>query len=239
MTKKNPLSFLIRSCAAVVLLAGSARCLAGDVSDKLAELEKQRNKINTLHTVAKTTTRMGAGNRESTIETWEKLADGKHKLRRVFRTKTVAAQGAEPTETETVMVSDGTTAWRETPVMGSKMIVFKGKATKRGEFEDIRSMAGRGEARLRGEETVLEQPCIQLEIKGKEGGDQFLASYWISERYGVVLKSVVESADQSVTETRVTEFKVDETVADSLFAYKPPADAQVIDSDSIGKKKGD
>src|SRR3990167_6353496 len=108
MTKKNPLSFLIRSCAAVVLLVGSARCLAGDVSDKLAELEKQRNKINTLHTVAKTTTRMGAGNRESTIETWEKLADGKHKFRRVYHTKTVATQGAEPTETETIMVNDGT-----------------------------------------------------------------------------------------------------------------------------------
>jgi outer membrane lipoprotein-sorting protein len=125
------------------------------------------------------------------------------------------------------------------PVMGSKKIVFKGKATGRGEFEDIRSMAGRGEARLRGEETVLDQPCTQLEIKGKEGGDHFLASYWISERYGVVLKSVVESADQSVTETRVTEFKVDEPVADSLFEYKPPADAQVIDNDAIGKKKGD
>jgi outer membrane lipoprotein-sorting protein len=239
MKKMTLLSFLIHSCAAVVLLAGSARCLAGDVSDKLAELEKQRNKINTLHTVAKTTTRMGAGNRETTIETWEKLADGKHKMRRVFRTKTVAAQGAEPVETESVMANDGTTAWKETPVMGSKKMVFKGKAVERSEFEGIRSMVDRGEARLRGEETVMEQPCIQLEIKGKEGGDQFLASYWISARYGVILKSVVENADQSVTETRVTEFKVDETIADSLFAYKPPADAQVIDSDSIGKKKGD
>ncbi|MDO8632600.1 MAG: hypothetical protein Q7R41_19125 [Phycisphaerales bacterium] len=209
------------------------------MSDKLAELEKQRNKINTLHTVAKTTTRMGARNRETTIETWEKRADGKNKMRRVTHTKAVTAQGAEPVEMETVMVRDGTTSWREMPVMGSKMIVFKGKTTERGEFEGIRSMADKGEARLRGEETVLDQPCTQLEIKGKEGGDHFLASYWISERYGVVLKSVVESADQSVTETRVTEFKVDEPVADSLFEYKPPADAQVIDNDAIGKKKGD
>jgi outer membrane lipoprotein-sorting protein len=209
------------------------------VSDKLAELEKQRDKITTLHTIAKTTTRMGSGNRETTIETWEKMADGKHKLRKVFRTKSDAGQETEPTETQTIMANDGTTAWREMPVVGSKRIVFKGKATMRSEFADIRTMVDRGEARLRGEETVLDQPCTHLEIKGKEGGDQPLASYWISNRYGIVLKSVVESADQGVSEMHVTEFKVDETVADSLFAYLPPADAQIIDSDSMGKKKGD
>jgi outer membrane lipoprotein-sorting protein len=239
MKKMTLLSFLFRSCAAVVLLAGTARCLAGDVSDKLAELEKQRNKFNTLHTVAKTTNRMGSGNRETTTETWEKLADGKHKLRCVFRTKAVAAEGAEPVETETVMANDGTTAWREMAVTDSKRIVFKGKSAVRSELEDIRKMMGRGEARLREEETVLDQPCTQLEIKGKDGGNQLLASYWISNRYGVILKSVVESANQGVTEMRVTELKVDETVADSLFEYRPPADAQIIDSDSIGKKKGD
>jgi len=237
--KMNLKPFWVRSCTAVVLIVGAVSCFAGDVSDKLAELEKQREKIGTLHTVAKTTARVGSGSRESTIESWEKKVDGKWKLRREIRTKAVASQGAEPSEALTMMVDDGTTTWREMPVTGSKRLVFKAKTSHRSEFADVRAALEKGEARLRSDETVLEQPCVVLEIKGKEGADRLLASYWISQRYGIILKSILEGTDQSVTETRVTELKVDEPVEDKLFSYQPPNDAQVIDSDSIGKKKDD
>ncbi len=228
-------TLLFCSMIAMVFMAETNRCIAEDVSRKLAELEKQREQIASLQMTSKTTSRMGSGNREMNIETWEKLVDGKHKLRRVVTSKATASKDEEPVESVMLMVSDGNTSWREMPQTGTKRMVFTGKTNYRGDYFDIKKMMERGEARFRGQETVLDQPCVLLEIKGKEGGDQFLATYWISERYGLILKSVSEGADQSVTETRVTEFKTEVSIEDALFVYHPPADAEIIDSGKPGK----
>jgi outer membrane lipoprotein-sorting protein len=55
----------------------------------------------------------------------------------------------------------------------------------------------------------------------------------------VVLKSIVKSTGATLTETTVTELKLDETLSDSLFAYKPPGDAQVFEDKATKFKKTD
>ena len=143
----------------------------------------------------------------------------------------------EQTAAPTLMVKDGVTAWRELD-LGDKKLVFKGKAEKRNEYSDIEPLLANGVARIRSGDKLLDQPCVLLEIREKANPEDIIASYWISERYGVLLKSIVESAGATVTEMKVTEFKVDEELANSLFTYNPPADAQVVEDKSTDSKKG-
>ncbi len=228
----------IRRFVALMVILTVTPCGA-EVKEKLAELESKRDKINSLHMISTTSIRMGGGSREMTIETWQKRLDGKQLSRREIITKSASEKDAEPVESKTLMVNDGNTAWREAPVLGSKRLVFKGSSKDRSDFADLRTMLEGGEARMRDGETILEQPCVCFDIKGKEGNDRFLATFCISERFGLILRSIIEGTDQSVTETRVKEFKIDEPVDNRLFSYKPPGDAQVIDSDKLGKRTDD
>ncbi len=223
-----------------ILVLGFALCTsnllsvrADEVADKIAELKKLREKIPSLHMVSLSVSRSPTGTRESHIEMWEKNEDGKHKLRRLATAKTDPGTSKEQTAAPILMVKDGKTAWREVD-MGdgttSKKLVFKGKAETRTEYTDMEPLLSNGVAKISSAEKVLDHPCVLLEIREKANPDDIIASYWISERNGLILKSVVESAGTTITETKITELKLDEEIPESQFAYTPPRDAQIIEN---------
>ena len=220
----------------VVVLLGVSICLADDVTDLLKKLETRRGQARTLHHVTKTIARTGGVTRETTTETWEKR-DGKTVKWRIARTtKTTGGEGKtdkkEP-EVQSLTVSDGKTEWRELPMRPGVMAV-KGKPVPAPEYEGIRTTLRRGKARIRPQETVRGRMCIVIEAVGREDDKPFKATYWIGERSGLVLKSVVKRADLASTEMVTTQLVLDEPVDDSMFAYSPPSGATVIDTEAIG-----
>ena len=236
MITKTFFKLLAASVVFVALQASATR--AEEAADKVAELKKLREKIATLHMVATSITRSGSGTRELRIESWEKNAGGKQMFKRWVTAKTEPGTPKEQTAAPSLTIKDGVTAWRELD-LGDKKLVFKGKSETRNEYFDIDPLLGNGVAKIGNGDKLLDQPCVLLEIREKANPEDIIASYWISERYGVVLKSVVESAGATITEMKVTEFKLDEELPDSLFSYRPPANAQVIDEKSRGAKKTD
>jgi outer membrane lipoprotein-sorting protein len=109
-------------------------------------------------------------------------------------------------------------------------MVFKGKPETRTEYNDMEPLLSNGIAKISSAEKLLDQPCVLLEIREKANPDDIMASYWISERNGLVLKSVIESPGATITETKVTELKLDEEIPDSKFEYKPAGNAQIIEN---------
>lgn len=202
---------------------------ADEVADKIAELRKLREKIPSLHMVSTSVTRSASGTRESNVETWEKNADGKQRVRRIAKTKTQPGTPQEQAAAPSLMVKNEVTAWREMD-MGDKKLVFKGKAETRTEYNDMEPLLDNGVAKISSAEKLLDQPCVLLEIREKANPEDVMASYWISERNGVILKSVIESPGATITETKVTELKLDDTFPDSIFEYKPPENAQILEN---------
>lgn len=211
---------------------------AEEAADKVAELKKLREKVATLHIVATSVSRSGSGTRESRIELWEKNVDGKHLYKRWVTAITEPGTAKEQTAAPSLMVKDGVTAWRSID-LGAKTLVFKGKPERRDEYFEIEPLLKSSIAKIGKSDKVLDEPCVLLEIREKANPDDIIASYWISERTGVVLKSIVESPGATITEMKVTEVKVDESIADSLFQYTPPGDAQIIEDNSANTGKSD
>ena len=236
MITKVLLKLLAVSVVFVALPASVTR--ADEAADKIAELKKLREKIATLHMVATSISRSGSGTRESSIETWEKNADGKQMFKRWVTAKTEPGTPKEQTAAPSLMIRDGVTAWRELD-LGDKKLVFKGKSETRNEYTDLEPLLSAGVAKISKGDKLLDQPCVLLEIREKANPEDIMASYWISERNGVVLKSIVESAGATITEMKVAELKVDEAIPDSLFTYRPPADAQIVEDKSAKPGKTD
>ena len=209
-------------------------CMAADpFEEKLDDLKTKREKISTLHMTATSTSRSESGTRESKIESWEKNSDGIQKYRRQVTSKVDSAMAEDQAGANTLIVKDGQTAWRETVIPG-KTLVLKSKANPHTEYDDLKKLLAKGTGKFHETQPLLDQPCVLLEIRDKKKADDVLASYWISERYGIVLKNVIKNANGSTTDMKVTEFKVDVEIRDSLFSYQPPEGAQVYD-EKMGK----
>lgn len=201
--------------------------LADDVSDKIAELRKKRESVGKFRLVATSTTRSGQGTRQARIELWEKIGDGKQLARRVITTKTQPGTTDEQTAVPSLMVKDGERAWREMD-MGDRKLVFSGDAKIHHEYIEMEPILSTGIAKISPADKILDHPVVLLEIREKANENDLIASYWISERTGLILKSIVESAGATITEMKVEELDLENTFSDTLFNYKPPADAKVI-----------
>lgn len=221
--------FFTVAIAGFSLSAGILR--ADQTADKVAELRKLRSKVTTMHMVATSIIRSGSGTRESRVEAWEKNVDGKHLYKRWVTAITEPGTPKEQAAAPSLLVKDGVTAWR-TIDLGDKKLVFKAKSENRNEYTDIEPLLASGVAKISKSDKVLDEPCVLLEIREKANPEDIMASYWISERTGIVLKSIVESAASTITEMKVTEVKVDESIADSLFQFTPSGDAQIIEDKS-------
>jgi len=215
----------------------SAYSWGGPTDESLDKLEKRRTQLRTLYHVTKATSREGDIVRNTTTQTWEKRAGKTLKIRRSTKIKTLGKSGKPLSEVETLTVVDGKYEWRQMPV-GDQTMVFKSKVSRQGALNDIRATLRSGKGRIKGHENIHREPCLVLEVSGGNQGDRFKVTYWISESYGVLLKSVNTRADRTRTGMDTTEFTVSAAVEDAKFVYTPPEGATVLDTEAIGKKGG-
>ena len=135
----------------------------------------------------------------------------------------------------TVDVFDGQSHWRES-VLGASIIVVRSEYARESEFDAVRERMRLGKGRIGRPQTVNGLPCVLIEISGKENGAKFVARYWISEDHGFILQSALHKADRTKTEMNTSKLKVNERIDDSLFEYRPPEGAMVIDAAKLGGK---
>ena len=222
------------AAATVCLLVGSAT--AQKPVELLSRLQEQRSRVRTLHRVIKTTTRVGDLRRVTTLHVWEKNEGKLHKRRIKSETQTARKGVTAKTEAVSLIVSDGTREWRQTPV-GDSTIVVVSKPTRHDELETLRASARKGRATVKGRETVLGHPCVIFELRTGPGAEGARSTYWVSETHGLILRSATTQADGTTTELITTELKINEPVADALFSYTPPPEATVYDADALGSPR--
>ncbi len=236
MSKKNSLTPLATAFALLTLWPRTTK--ADETADKIAELRKLRENIPLVHMVTTSVSRSGAGTRETRIETWEKNGNGKQRLRRLATPVVEPGTPKEKAAAPILMVKDGETAWREMD-LGDRKLVFKGSAEVRTEYNEMEPVLKDKIVKIGPSETLLDQPCVLLEVREKANPEDIIASYWISTKTGIVLKSVVENSGETITENKVTELNLNDSFSIHLFDYKPPGDAQVLEDKSSGTKKPD
>ncbi len=213
----------------------AAPATAETVEELLDKLQAKRAQVQTLHQEKRTTLREGETTRESTVLLWEKRSGGTVRTRVVTKTS-IRKKGVKgAVETETLAVSDGKNEWRQVPVAG-KTMVFRTKAGARTDLDQVRAAIAEAKARIKGREYILRESCVIIEILSGGRGTGFKATYWVSEKYGIVLKSVSRRADRTGMEMVTTTLKVDEPIDDGQFTYTPPANATVLNTDEIKKK---
>ncbi len=74
-------------------------------------------------------------------------------------------------------------------------------------------------------------------VKGRPAGKSS-KRYWISESYGLILKSLVQQRDGSVAETVTDALTVNEPLSGVTFSYTPPEGARIIDANARSKRGG-
>lgn len=242
-----------RTVASVLAAAFFCPQVSGqDFEELLDNLAVKRQQLQSLHFVTSTKTTSKRETTEVRRELWEQREGDLLKYRLETATTRTGA-GAKPDGTppeKSVVVSDGRREWRELRVQGSIMAVAS-KPTARDEFYELRLLLDQGKARKKAGEMVGEEKCIVLEIVGSDDdedsddrpqdlrpkGDRFKASFWISERYGLILKQVTRRSDGSRVELGVLKLAVNKPVEPEKFAYTPPEGATVIDVDAFKNRK--
>lgn len=208
---------------------------AETVEELLEKLQAKRVQVLTFHQEKRTTLREGETTRESTVSRWEKRSGGTVRTRVVTKTITRKKGAKDAVETETLAVYDGKNEWRQIPVAG-KTMVFRTKAGARTDLDEVRAAIAEGKARIKGREHILRESCVVIEILSSGRGTGFKATYWVSEKYGIVLTSVSRRADRTGMEMVTTKLEVNEPIDDAKFTYTPPANATVLNADAVEKK---
>lgn len=236
-------AYTLVSCGRVPLalsffLLLSAPGWAEPVKELLDRLEKQRAHAATIYHVTESKIHDGVSIRMSTTKMWEKRTDTLVKLRLATVTTTLDTKGKQIGKVEMLTVSDGKREWRQMPV-GDKVMVFASALSNKRPLHNLRDALSRGKVRLKGREHIARQPCVVLEATDARKSGRYKATYWVSESYGVVLKSLVIQGDRSRTEVTTSEFTINEPIDDAKFSYSPPPDATVLDTNAIGKPSGE
>ena len=225
--------FMVALAFAVLPLA----VRASDADKLLKSLEERRGRVKSLHTVTETATRQQEVMRKTRFEYWELNTDDTRKTKRIGRTETPRKGKDKPEITESVSVSDGEFLWSELAGTGGKTII-KSVAMASDDFGGLRDVMRRGKARTRPGEELLGMKTVVIEVVGREVGGSYKATYWISEKNGIILKSRVTNSDGSRIETDTSLCEIDRKIPESTFAYTTPDGAKVIDTTTIGQKTG-
>ncbi len=225
-------------CFTVLIALAACPCLADEPAELLKKLAERRVQVKSLHQITIEKTKATEGSATVMVELWEKR-DGKTLKQHVVRESAKGKAGDKTLgkAARSVTLTDGKTAWREVPIGESKLVV-KSKPSPTDEFSEIKQRLSDGRARSKSGGKVKDLECVLFEIVGSGKADSFKASYWVSEKYGIILKRTYNAADGTHSELITTELKINEPVDDAKFAYTPPAGASVIDTEAMTKPTG-
>ena len=204
--------------------------------DVLPRLEKRRERVRTLHHKTKTTVTGQAKQvtRTITVETWERQEKDVRQFHTISTTE--AGRGnkdrsdahAKPNESHTV--SDGDTTWREV-AHGDTLLVVKSDAGSNP--NRLTDLLRPGQSKIKGREKIAGEPCLIMQTTTTDRGGAHTDTYWISESYGIILKSQTTLRDGSVAQMTTVKLDVNEPLSGANFNYEPPEGATVLDTNAL------
>ncbi|MEO8376477.1 MAG: hypothetical protein ABI579_02310 [Candidatus Sumerlaeota bacterium] len=138
-------------------------------------------------------------------------------------------------ESEVKMVSDGSTVYTESK-SGGKTTIAKSKApadeTGYGTIRDY--MKKGGASTVKPAEQINGEACGILEIVFTVGDQASTYTYWVSDKTGMLMKMEGKSKAYGDMTLTVKSLKTDIDIADTKFAYEPPAGVPVQDYTGYG-----
>ena len=217
---------------ALSLVALSAQ--ASDADSLIQSLKERRAKIKSLHTVTTTNVHNRKGVRKTVFEYWEMKTEKSRKTRRVGRSEVTGDGKARGGQAESLTVSDGTHEWSQLPGANGEIIV-KSEARYEDELDQVSDALKSGKARTKPGGKILGFDSVVVEVVGDAHGTSYKATFWLSEKHGVILRSSIRHADGDGMEVETTTCEINGDVSKDIFTYSPPKGAQVIDTASIGR----
>ena len=204
----------------------------GDLPDADALLEaatEAESNVETVQGIQTVTMDDGTETVTTTQEVWERGSDQ-------YRADIVEADDPEPID---VIVSDGSTIWmydeddNEAVQMELGFDQADEEALNDGFVEAFRTDT---DASVEGTETVADRDVYVLELTG-DGDDALYESstLWIDQETDYPVKQEITPAvGESVTMTTAfEEVTFDEEIDDEVFAFEPPADAEIREFDDL------
>lgn len=217
-----------------VSVASGALAATPQVKDVLPRLNKQRERVRTLYHKTETTItdKNKRPTRKITLETWEHYEKKVRKFHTISKAVTVGDAGEKTVVSHTV--SDGRTTWREVP-RGDTLLVIKSAAGSSS--NRLTDLMKADHTKIKGREKIGGEPCMVMESTTMHRGDESTNVYWVSEAYGLILKSRTVQRDGSVSVMSTVTIKVNEPLSGAVFSYEPPEDATVLDTDMLRKNE--
>jgi outer membrane lipoprotein-sorting protein len=231
------ISHRIRVVIVGMAMGGFAGIARGESANDLVDrLAKKREGVQSLYHVSRFITEEDKAKRESTLKVWRKKIGSVWKFRQTSSIDSEPKPSNKEKSPEITTVSDGQFEWREMKVADSLMVVkSKASTDAAADLNEVRERIKKGETKVGSADKVEGHACAVIEITGTENGDRFQSTYWISEEYGVVLRSRLRRAERSRHEMVTTEIKINDAIPDDKFAYVPPEGATVVDTETMGK----
>lgn len=220
---------------ALLVAAAGSTIQAAPARDVLPGLKQRRMRVRTLYHKTKTTVKdkKGALLRIVTLETWEQREGDKRRLRTVSRTQTGKDDASKAKATEAVTVDDGTNVWREVRRGPTLMVIKSASDPKKSELDALDRV---GRSMIKGKEKVDGEPCVIIASGASHGDKSAESKYWVSEAYGIILKSEIKQLNGAVSETTTEKIEINEPIAGVSFSYTPPKGATVVDMDQFKGK---
>lgn len=208
---------------------------AAPARDILPSLKQRRTRVRTLHhkTIMTVKDKKGAVQRIVTLETWEQRDGDKRRLRTVSRSQEGKDDTSKTKATEAVTVDDGTHVWREVRRGPTLMVI---KSASNPEQSELDALDRVSRAMVKGKEKVEGEPCVIVASEASHGDKTAQSKYWVSEAYGIILKSEIKQLNGAVSETTTQKLEINEPLSGVSFSYAPPKGATVVDMDQFKRK---
>ncbi|MFQ5413481.1 MAG: outer membrane lipoprotein carrier protein LolA [Phycisphaerae bacterium] len=221
--------------AAIILAVATPPARAVSPEELVEKLSKRYQALRSIYTVTTTVTTPAGAGRPTTVtrKLWLKRDGDVVKTRIVSRSAGKGGGGRTSGGSGRVAISDGHTSWREIRVQGRTM-VFKSPAVVKDPLDDLGKRLAHGRGKVLKRETIAGEACVLLEITFGQKRRTRKETYWLSERYGVVMKSLRVLPDGSTSETTTSQLTVNQPIADAQFTYAIPDGATVVDTATIG-----
>jgi len=239
-----------------------AACAPGQLTAEqiMERMQAARDNLKAAHTVANIV--MDSPDRDGsfTVEAWAEKTnqtDAAGQPIAKLRAKVLSADSGEdgPDLAGTEFVNDGETFWLYNPAE-NKVITGKLSELKNGAVgaqdptaqmmrmqEVLQQIIDGANVSLEGEEQVAERAAWKIKLTPKPETQQQLqiasvinTNLWIDQETDLPVKVLIEVSDIGSVEAAATKLELSDDIADDVFAFTPPAGAEVINAAELVAK---
>lgn len=225
---------------ALAVLVGDAPAVFADPVEELVDrLQASARSIRTVYVRGRTRRKSSYDILRAATETWMVREDGVTRMRKeeAVRVTDLLSDPVRFLTYREIEVVDGERRWRQRDADG-EITVAKQSVSSREPLAALDWLAERTEVSILPAEELLGERCAVLRFVGGQGNQRDVTTVWVSERTGVLLKTLVEESDGTVTRMKAIAFEVDAPIDASRFDYTPPPGVSVRDLDARDEPTG-